>query len=546
MRVRADSSATRVELRLEDEDGTPALVQELGGLTPDDGPAWFDVRLVAQPAAGTCDVYVDGTRRAAALPVRAARPLAAVAARADGIASITHLRVTVERPPASGFELTGGVRPRSAAELAPSPWSVGGETIDRDFTRYEEYKRYLGPLGVTGLRLQAGWGRTEQTPGHYDWAWLDTIIDDALAQGVQPWVETSYGNPIYPGAGHEQVNGPLPSSAEGLAAWDGWVAALVTRYRDRVDEWEIWNEPDVQLIDPIEYAEFYIRTAEVIRSVQPAAKIYGPANGLTNLHALDFVAHLADRGKLDLLTAITYHHYAFVPEVKYLTVEAFARALPGITGGRQIPLFQGESGAPSTPGYGALANAKDSGVEWSETTQAKWNLRRALGDFARGIRSCHFSLCDMAYSTGVNYKGLLHINAADRSVVYAKESYYALQALVSVFDAGVQPLPGFAHVSSHHGDPAVAAYGFQRLDAGHLVAAWTVAAPVNPPHPWLVTDIRFAGVRFTDPVYVDLRTGAVYELPAGCWRDDRGGVRLRGLPLYDSPIVIAERGALPL
>jgi hypothetical protein len=37
-------------------------------------------------------------------------------------------------------------------------------------------------------RIQSGWAKTEQEKGKYDWAWLDEIIPDMVAQGVEPWV----------------------------------------------------------------------------------------------------------------------------------------------------------------------------------------------------------------------------------------------------------------------------------------------------------------------------------------------------------------------
>ncbi len=54
-----------------------------------------------------------------------------------------------------------------------SSWSIGGETLDRDFAVYNNYKKYLGPLGAKAIRLQAGWAKCEKTQGVYDWAWLD-------------------------------------------------------------------------------------------------------------------------------------------------------------------------------------------------------------------------------------------------------------------------------------------------------------------------------------------------------------------------------------
>jgi hypothetical protein len=130
----------------------------------------------------------------------------------------------------------------------------------------------LGKLGAKGIRLQGGWAKCEKQPGVYSWEWLDKVVDDALSQGVQPWIQTSYGNPIYNGGGTTGLGGSLPSSPEALAAWDNWVRALVQRYKDRVKEWEIWNEPDLNAKHPTigspvtaeDYAKLFIRTAEII------------------------------------------------------------------------------------------------------------------------------------------------------------------------------------------------------------------------------------------------------------------------------------------
>ena len=66
--------------------------------------------------------------------------------------------------PTTGIDLPmlGQVSPRHAKDIASSSWSIGGETMDRDFTVYDHYKKYLGPLGAKGLRLQAGWAKCEK------------------------------------------------------------------------------------------------------------------------------------------------------------------------------------------------------------------------------------------------------------------------------------------------------------------------------------------------------------------------------------------------
>ncbi len=85
----------------------------------------------------------------------------------------------------------GAVKTLSAKEIKSSRWSIGGETLDRDYANYNAYKSYLGPLGAKRIRLQAGWARCEKVKGQYDFTWLDAIVDDAISQGVQPWLQPS-------------------------------------------------------------------------------------------------------------------------------------------------------------------------------------------------------------------------------------------------------------------------------------------------------------------------------------------------------------------
>src|SRR3712207_3377425 len=119
-----------------------------------------------------------------------------------------------------GYRPIGKLKPRSTREIQASNWILGCETLDRDMTDYEQYKDYLAPLGVKRIRLQAGWAKTEKSPGVYDWTWLDLIIDDARSRGIEPWLEASYGNPIYSGGGGVNLSAGIPTSPEALAAWD--------------------------------------------------------------------------------------------------------------------------------------------------------------------------------------------------------------------------------------------------------------------------------------------------------------------------------------
>lgn len=54
----------------------------------------------------------------------------------------------------------GQLKTRDAKTIKASTWSIGAETLDRDYTDYQSYKMYLGPLGAKRIRLQGGWSKT--------------------------------------------------------------------------------------------------------------------------------------------------------------------------------------------------------------------------------------------------------------------------------------------------------------------------------------------------------------------------------------------------
>ncbi len=445
------------------------------------------------------------------------------------------------------WKIAGRVAPRSAAMIKSSPWSVGGETLDRGYATYANYRSYLGPLGAKGLRLQAGWANCEKRPGVYDFAWIDVVVDDALAQGVQPWLELSYGNPIYPGGGDAELGGGFPSSIEALAAWDRWALALVEHFKGRVHQWEIWNEGDLNkrgTAPAPAYVDLYIRTAEMIRRVQPGSQIWALALARSEEYAEAFVAGMAARGKTGLIDAITFHGYPRNPDDT-----AMVDRLRAITAkhGREIPLRQGETGAPSQYQEN-FALAK---LSWSETTQAKWDLRRLLAHHAKDVPMNLFTMSDMHYASigkadapvRMNHKGLLATNP-DQEIVRVKAVYPAAQALFSIFDDRLKRLPNYPFTSTALRGLGLA--GYQHEDGGQVVALWFNDAPPTDANGVTPAVITLAAGRFREPVLVDLRTCLVYEVPPGTWQQDAGGVTFRNLPMYDSPLLIAEKAVVSL
>jgi hypothetical protein len=439
-----------------------------------------------------------------------------------------------DQPPGKDFQLLGTIRTRPAREIAGSSWSVGAETMDRDFTVYANWRQYLGPLGAKAARVQSGWAKTEKTKDHYDWAWIDAILPDMVAQGVKPWVCLCYGNPIYEGGGGTGLGGGLPSSEAALTAWDRYVAAFVARYGRYVDQWEIWNEPAGKA-EP--YAALIVRTARVVRRVQPRSQIIAAAWG--DVRAI--LEYLKQRKALGLVDEFTYHPYTYNPDKTYGLAQPRLRDLLASYDPR-LRLRQGENGAPSQPGsFGAIAK-----YDWNEERQAKWALRRLLGDLGRDIPSSYFSICDMQYPDRRNYKGLLAIND-DKTVNHAKQAYYAYQRVTAIFDNTLRRIEDFAGgVQDVAKEQTYSVFAYRNKSGASIVTLWRDRdRPGEHPEIEQVT-LSLPGITLARPVWVDLLTGRVYRIPAGLKSESAGTTVFRDLPAYDSVVLIAEQDAIPL
>ena len=57
--------------------------------------------------------------------------------------------------PGEGYSYIGNIQSRHAREIESSNWSIGAETMDRDFTIYRHWREHLGPLGVKKARIQS-------------------------------------------------------------------------------------------------------------------------------------------------------------------------------------------------------------------------------------------------------------------------------------------------------------------------------------------------------------------------------------------------------
>lgn len=451
-----------------------------------------------------------------------------------------------------GYVRLGQLQTRGAQKIGFSLLGVGGETLDRDYADFEAWKDYLEPLGAKWVRLQSGWAKTERVAGQYDFAWLDRVVDGCLQRGVQPWLNLSYGNAIYPGGGGTGLFGGMVRSEVALAAWDRYVRATVRHLRGRIAVYEVWNEADGRSnkAEPGEYARLYQRTAEIIRAEQPRALVLGLAlahvtNGAGGAVA-DFIQTLEKQGKLPLVGGITVHGYPKNPDDLFGEMDEIRAYLDAHVPG--AVLWQGETGASAVPGAVRAPFPVSWGIEWSELSQAKWNLRRALGHIARDIPYSQFSITDVNY-TQANLKGPCPLgllkSRADLSIEKVRLAYFAYRNACAIFADGVRSAPaGFAFESPHK--TLAAARFFEPHQGRHVVALWDNRDVPDNAHTSAPVRITLQAVRIAQPVLVDLLTGQVFAVPEKSLRRHGLSVTVMDFPLWDSPRLLCDASLVPL
>jgi polysaccharide biosynthesis protein PslG len=455
-------------------------------------------------------------------------------------------RRTVLQLPAAAAALAqtpgiGKLKTRTSKSIFSSPLSIGFETLDRKMFDPERTYPHLANLGVKWARCQTGWARTETSKAQYDFAWLDSVVDNLLRIGIQPWFNLGYGNRLYtPGPPHESAVGWVPlNSKEATDAWLRYVGKLAEHFGKRVHHWEIWNEPNITNFwqpdkpDAARYTELVKITAPVIRKRIPKVTIIGGA--FAGFPVLDYAQACFAAGLGAFIDKVSYHPYRPQPEVNYAAeMRAFrsmiARYKPGLA------LWQGENGAPSTNNSaGALRD-----LPWNETRQAKWLLRRILTDLSLDVEvTSYFHTVDMVnyvWTTGqsntTNAKGVL------RGTDYTtKPAYYAYQNVCALFDSETRRADFLARVDG--GAAPVESSSFQRKGSA-IYIYWAPADLMTDPAPGKARLSLWsgAGARFENPVLVDLLSGEISQ-PGKVSRSG-GTTVVDGCPLRDYPMLITD------
>jgi len=265
--------------------------------------------------------------------------------------------------------------PHSDTALRPeSPFGMGvylGRFRGED---QERVARMARNIGVKWSREGFSWGRIERQPGQFDWSFYDRLVEVARTNGI-----TIYG----------LVSGFAPWSkgytSEGVDQYTTFLRQLVTRYKDRVKQWEVWNEPNIFFWQgPKElYAECLIKSYKAIKETDPAAEVLGISTAGIDYKFIERM--LAKRTPFDVLTIHPYRttmdDAAFIADLKKVS------NLVKTPEGKRRPVWLTEMGwATHVPHHALRQDFQPN----SQRAQAEYLARTYLCSIVSGVEPRSF------------------------------------------------------------------------------------------------------------------------------------------------------------
>lgn len=440
----------------------------------------------------------------------------------------------------------GKLKTLTSKEVESSCVSIGFECLDRGLFNAEKCYGPLAEAGVKYARCQTGWARCEKEKGVYDFSWLDSVVENLTKRGVIPWFNVGYGNPLY------MKDVPNPTAVgcvpvyygdEAKRAWEGFVTALCERYKDKVEHFEIWNEPDISHFwhprqpNPSEYASFVNLTAEVIKKAHPLAKI---GVCVSTPYCFSFIDGLIQ--SLKALDFFSVHTYSTVPEFRYKSAIKRIRKTLDKNGFEDAEIWQGEGGYPSWAykGHWLVPNGAD-----SERAQAVWQLRRYFIDVSLGLkRSSFFQMADMWEKKYEKAEETIAKPAAHgilNGITYTpKLSYTTIRHLSTVLCGDIVPTDGYMTVDINSPTPlelsAVQTASFKKN--GTMLYAYWLPTSVADEKPIEYT-ASVCVEPLENPVLIDMLTGEIFEVESKKERSSL--VEYTELPIANYPLVLTEK-----
>jgi hypothetical protein len=188
------------------------------------------------------------------------------------------------------------VPPREDVRLLPdSPFGMGVYLCRFGGRDLEAVARKARDAGVKWSREDFSWSRIEPRPGEFHWDYYDQLLDTARRNGITVYAIVGYW-----------TSWSKNYTSEGVDQYVAFLRQLVRRYKDRIQQWEIWNEPNIFFWQgPKElYAEMLKKSYAAVKEEDPGAQVLGISTAGIDFGFIDKMLQLGT--PFDVLTIHPY------------------------------------------------------------------------------------------------------------------------------------------------------------------------------------------------------------------------------------------------
>lgn len=353
-------------------------------------------------------------------------------------------------PPAAAAQVRGLVGPQTTLGVVANAVSRAQSAPGAPL-----FAELLAAGGAHWVREEFRWDLIEPAPGRWTWGAHDGAVAAYRGNGLDIIGLLDYS------AGWAVAGAPSSPVPPPRDAWAAYVTATVTRYRDTVHVWEVWNEPDLPTYwrgDVRTYAALLDFTATLIHRLDPSATVI--SGGVSEIdRGIRFLDAVRELGGLDHVDGVGLHPY-----LGYHSLLYGAYRNRGVL---DLRAFQERADRPlwlTEFGYSSLL---EGGGAPGESAQATGLVRQIVETVASSLDVRAMVVYDAA-DDGTSpayhdqFLGLLRHDGRT-----PKAAYTAL-ATVGQQLAGLAPI-GVLPVA----DPLITGYRFDRGDGSVTDVVWT-------------------------------------------------------------------------
>ncbi|MCX7918511.1 MAG: hypothetical protein N3A72_02655 [bacterium] len=293
-----------------------------------------------------------------------------------------------------------------------SPFGLGGASyfhMRHSADKWEFGSKHHQLFNLTGAkwaRQDFWWSSIETSQGRFDWEFPDQVVAQYRKYGINLFPIICYGS------AWQHSEAPITESERKLAA--RYTYLLVSRYRNTVHAWEIWNEPNILPFwspkpNPADYAALLKECYIAAKNADPNCIVVAGA-----LAGVDesFLRGMYQHGAKGYFDALSYHTYGQNPPERYIQNEINLIRKIMAEFGDDKPIWMTETGYYTGP----------AGI--SEEQQAKWIVRSHLCWLSAGVDKI-FELTMLDWTDdpntpdGTSFRGIAHRSFDPKPAFYA-------------------------------------------------------------------------------------------------------------------------------